>query len=53
LVLDPFSGSGTTGIAALKLNCSFLGFEIDNDQVVASNKRLHTLRQRQLKLPVA
>ncbi len=53
LVLDPFSGSGTTGVAALKLDCTFLGFEIDNDQVLASNQRLHTLGQRQLKLPVA
>lgn len=40
VVFDPFSGSGTTGIAALKLNCSYIGFEIDEDQVVASNNRL-------------
>lgn len=41
VVLDPFSGSGTTGVAALHAGCSFLGFEIDGDQVVASNARLH------------
>ena len=40
IVFDPFSGSGTTGIAALKLNCSYLGFEIDPIQVAASNERL-------------
>jgi DNA modification methylase len=40
IVFDPFSGSGTTGIAALKLNCSYIGFEIDPDQVAASNERL-------------
>lgn len=40
VVLDPFSGSGTTGIAALKLGCAFLGFEIESEQVKASNERL-------------
>jgi DNA modification methylase len=40
LVLDPFSGSGTTGLAALSLGCSYVGFEIDPEQVAAANKRL-------------
>ncbi len=40
IVLDPFSGYGTTGIAAKKLNCSYIGFEIDSEQVDASNQRL-------------
>lgn len=40
IVLDPFSGSGTTGIAANKLGCSYIGFEIDSEQVAASNERL-------------
>jgi DNA modification methylase len=43
VVLDPFSGSGTTGMAALKLRCSFLGFEIDEQQVEASNLRLRAI----------
>lgn len=40
VVMDPFSGSGTTGVAALRLGCSYLGFEIDRGQVEASNRRL-------------
>lgn len=40
VVFDPFSGSGTTGIAAMKLGCSYIGFEIDPEQVQASNERL-------------
>lgn len=43
VVLDPFSGSGTTGVAARKLGCSYLGFEIDSEQVIASNQRISQL----------
>ena len=40
VVVDPFAGSGTTGLAALKLDCYFLGFEIDENQATAANDRL-------------
>jgi DNA modification methylase len=40
VVLDPFSGSGTSGLAAVSLGCSFVGFEIDPAQVAAANNRL-------------
>ncbi|WP_182141960.1 site-specific DNA-methyltransferase [Schaalia sp. JY-X169] len=46
VVLDPFSGSGSTGIAALELGCSYLGFEIDAVQVEASNQRLSEIESR-------
>ncbi|MBM4017146.1 MAG: site-specific DNA-methyltransferase [Planctomycetes bacterium] len=45
VVLDPFAGSGTTGIAALKLGCSFLGFEIDHDHVEMANSWLARVEQ--------
>ena len=39
-MLDPFSGSGSTGIAALQLGCTYVGFEIDPEQVTESQRRL-------------
>jgi DNA modification methylase len=50
VVLDPFSGSGTTGIAALKLNCTYIGFEIDPKQVAASNERLREVERTHIPL---
>lgn len=40
VVLDPFSGAGTTGLGAVELGCSYLGFEIDAALVEASNAGL-------------
>ena len=45
VVFDPFSGSGTTGIASLTLGCSYIGFEIDPEHVDASNERIDVLRR--------
>lgn len=50
VVLDPFSGSGTTGIAARRMGCSYIGFEIDPDQVMASNNRLRDLEYQDVPL---
>jgi len=50
IVFDPFSGSGTTGIAALKLGCSYIGFEIDPNQVSASNERLQRTAETDMPL---
>jgi site-specific DNA-methyltransferase (adenine-specific) len=40
LVLDPFLGSGTTGVAALRAGCRFLGLERDADYVELAARRL-------------
>jgi site-specific DNA-methyltransferase (adenine-specific) len=42
LVLDPFCGSGTTGVAALRARCRFLGVERDPAYVDLSARRLRT-----------
>jgi site-specific DNA-methyltransferase (adenine-specific) len=40
LILDPFMGSGTTGVAALELNRRFIGIEIDKKYFDIASKRL-------------
>jgi site-specific DNA-methyltransferase (adenine-specific) len=40
LVLDPFCGSATTGVAARALGCRFLGVELDPEYVALAARRL-------------
>lgn len=40
VIVDPFMGSGTTGIAALQLGRKFVGIEIDDDYVKLSIERM-------------
>lgn len=40
VVLDPFMGSGTTGVACVNLNRNFIGTEIDKDYFQISKKRI-------------
>lgn len=40
IILDPLIGSGTTAIAAHKLNRNFIGFELSQEYVDIANKRL-------------
>ena len=39
-VLDPFMGSGTTGVAALKLGRKFIGIEKESEFFKIAEKRL-------------
>ena len=40
LVLDPFTGSSTTGVAAVRLGRSFIGFDTEEKYLKLSKKRL-------------
>jgi len=40
VVLDPFMGSGTTGIAALRLGFEFIGIELDKDYAELATARI-------------
>jgi len=39
LVLDPFAGSGTTGLVALAEGCRFLGFELSPEYATMARRR--------------
>ena len=41
-VLDPFCGSGSTGMAAVELGHEFIGCELDPAYVEIANKRIHS-----------
>jgi DNA modification methylase len=40
IVLDPFAGSGTTGVVALRHKRDFIGIELNPDYITLINKRL-------------
>jgi site-specific DNA-methyltransferase (adenine-specific) len=40
LAVDPFSGIGSTAVAAMRLGVSFVGFEIDKEYIDAAIARL-------------
>lgn len=42
-ILDPFMGSGTTGVAALSLNRKFIGDEFSTEYFEIANGRLHAI----------
>lgn len=40
IILDPFMGSGTTAIAALKCNRNYVGFEINQEYIKLTKQRI-------------
>ncbi|MCD4791663.1 MAG: site-specific DNA-methyltransferase [Bacteroidales bacterium] len=46
IILDPFIGSGTTGLAALKTNRRYVGYEIDKDYKKLADNFLNAEKQQ-------
>ena len=49
IVFDPFMGSGTTAIAAIRNKCNYLGIELSQDYIDIANERIK-FELRNLKL---
>jgi DNA modification methylase len=47
-VLDPFNGSGTTGIVALAERCNYIGIELNPEYVAMSERRLQAATAQEL-----
>ena len=40
VVLDPFMGTGTTGVVCKKLGRNYIGFDLQQDYIDVANKRI-------------
>jgi len=48
LILDPFCGAGTTGVAAVNLDRRFIGMDIDEYSIKQSARRLEAIAGRKI-----
>lgn len=46
IILDPFAGSGSTGVACIRLGRRFIGFERDPKHAATARKRLSAAREQ-------
>jgi len=53
IVLDPFMGTGSTGVAAALHNCQFIGFESDQEYYSSACQRLLPASRQNSPLPLA
>lgn len=51
LVLDPFMGSGTTGVAALQTGRRYIGIEISANYITIAHRRIEDASRAAAKLP--
>lgn len=40
IILDPFMGSGSTGVSAINKNCNFIGIELDDKYFEIAQERI-------------
>lgn len=45
IVLDPFMGSGQTGIACINTNRNFIGIELDENYFEIAKKRIEEVQE--------
>lgn len=53
LVLDPFMGSGTTAVAAVRADRRYVGYDTDPDYVARATERVQAERERLAAAPAA
>ncbi|GHT34295.1 hypothetical protein FACS189427_01350 [Planctomycetales bacterium] len=54
IILDPFMGSGTTAIAALKSERNYVGYDVSEEYITLANQRIQkATSQTALFVPVA
>lgn len=46
VVLDPFMGSGTTGLSALKCDRKFVGYDISEEYIKLANNRINAFKNQ-------
>lgn len=51
IILDPFMGSGTTAVSALKSNRKYVGYDISQEYIEQANRRLMPLKQQTVLFP--
>lgn len=44
IILDPFMGSGTVALSAIKYGCNYIGFELFQNYIDMANKRIEELK---------
>jgi len=49
VVLDPYNGSGTTGVAAKLLGHKYIGFDLSEKYIEEATERINNINDRDLK----